>query len=296
MTSVSVRWNRDALLANPAFESLRPVIALCPSGRLPEAGELSELAQARGVASGGGAALRFVSGADAEPGVFERQYEVRIYRDGEVPTRRDNFHDFFNALAWLAFPRTKALLNRKHYEDMMARHSKVRQGAAGTDPELRGTARGDCGSRGTARDVLTLFDESGVIVACSEPELERLLRGFEWKTLFWTRRAEVRRAMRFLLFGHAIHEKALRPFKGLTAKALVLGVSREFPAMPLDMQLAEADGWAAEHFAQPCMLDSTRTLAPLPIFGVPGWEAANERESFYDDASVFRPERSGYGK
>jgi hypothetical protein len=44
------------------------------------------------------------------------------------------------------------------------------------------------------------------------------------------------------------------------------------------------------------MLDSTRTLAPLPIFGVPGWEAANERESFYDDASVFRPERSGYGK
>ncbi|MDO8597266.1 MAG: DUF3025 domain-containing protein [Sulfuricaulis sp.] len=306
MTSVSVRWNRDALLANPAFESLRPVIALCPSGRFPGAGELSELAQARGVASGGGAALRFVPCADAEPGVFERQYEVRIYREGEVPTRPDNFHDLFNALAWLAFPRTKALLNRKHYEDMMARHSKVRQGAAGTDPESRGTARGDFGSRGTARgdfgsrgtarDVLTLFDESGVIVACSEPELAGLLRGFEWKTLFWTQRAEVRRAMRFLLFGHGIHEKALRPFKGLTAKALVLGVSREFPAMPLDMQLAEADGRAAEHFAQPSALDSTRTLAPLPIFGVPGWEAANERESFYDDACVFRPRRSGYRK
>jgi hypothetical protein len=281
-----VRWDRDALLANPAFESLWPVIALCPAGGFPGAVELSELAQARGVASGGGAALRFVSGADAGPGVFEQQYEVRIYRDGEVPTRPDNFHDLFNALAWLAFPKTKALLNRKHYEAMMARHSKVRLGAAGTDP----------GSRGTARDVLTLFDESGVIVACSEPELEGLLKGFEWKTLFWMRRAEVARAMRFFLFGHGIHEKALRPFKGLAAKALVLPVSRDFLGMPIESQLSEVDGRAAEHFARPGALDSTRVLMPLPILGVPGWEAANERESFYDDASVFRPGRSEFRK
>ena len=45
--------------------------------------------------------------------------------------------------------------------------------------------------------------------------------------------------------------------------------------------------------AQAAALDSTRMLAPLPILGVPGWEAANERESFYDDAAVFRPGRSG---
>ncbi len=286
MTSGSVHWDRDALLANPVFESLWPAIALCPSGRFPGAGDLSDLALARGVASGGGAALRFMPCGNSVPRMFEQQYEVRIYRDGEVPTRPDNFHDLYNALAWLVFPKTKALLNRKHYEDMMVRHDETRQGVARTD----------FGSRGTARDVLTLFDESGVIVACSEPELERLLRGFEWKTLFWTRRADVRRAMRFLLFGHGIHEKALRPFKGLTAKALVLGVSRGFPAMPLDMQLAEADGRAAEHFAQPSAFDSTRMLVPLPILGVPGWEAANERESFYDDVSVFRPGRSGYRK
>jgi len=306
MTSGSVHWDRDALLANPAFESLWPVIALCPSGRFPAAADLSDLAQARGVASGGGAALRFVPGADAERGLFEQQYEVRIHRDGEVPTRPDNFHDLFNALAWLAFPRTKALLNRKHYEAMMAHHGKVRQGTAGTDPESsgtargdfgsRGTARGDFGSRGTARDVLTLFDESGVIVACSEPELEGLLRGFGWKALFWRRRAEVGRAMRFFLFGHAIHEKALRPYKGLTARALVLPVCRDFLGMPLDSQLAEADGRAADHFAQTCALESTRVLAPVPILGVPGWEAANEREAFYDDVSVFRPGRAGHRK
>lgn len=279
----SVRWDRDALLANPAFESLWPVIALCPSHRFPEAGDLSDLAQARGAASGGGAALRFVSAGGSVPRGFEQQYEVRIYRDGEVRTRADNFHDLFNALAWLAFPRTKALLNRKHCEAMLARK----------DAGSRGRTRKDAGSRGTARDVLTLFDESGVIVACSEAELEALLRGFEWKTLFCTRRADVRRAMRFFLFGHGIHEKTLHPFKGLTAKALVLRVSPEFSAMPLDRQLAEADGRAAQRLAQAAALDSTRMLAPLPVLGVPGWEAANERESFYDDASVFRPGRSG---
>lgn len=265
----AAQWDREELLANPVFESLRPVIALCPSGRFPQAGDLSDLAQARGVASGGGVALRFVSAGNSPPGA---PYEVRIYRDGEVPTRPDNFHDLFNALAWLVFPKTKALLNRRHHEEITARLP---------------------GSRGTARDVLTLFDESGVIVACGEPELESLLRGFEWKTLFWTRRADVRRAMRFFLFGHAIHEKALRPYKGLTAKAVVLPASTDFLGMRLEAQLAVADGWAADHFAQPQALDSTRELGPLPIFGVPGWEAANERESFYDDVSVFRPGRLG---
>jgi hypothetical protein len=281
MNSGSARWDRDALLANPVFESLWPVIALCPSDRFPGTAELSDLARARGVVSGGGAALRFVSDRDSVPGAFEQQYEVRIYRDGEVRTRPDSVHDLCNALVWLAFPKTKALLNRKHYEAMMARED------AGSGRK----ARQDHGSRGTTRDVLTLFDESGVIVVCSEPELEALLRGFEWKALFWTRRAEVGRAMRFFLFGHGIHEKALRPFKGLTAKALILPVSRDFLGMPLESQLAQTDARAADCFAQPRALTSTHVLAPVPVLGVPGWDAANESEAYYDDASVFRPGR-----
>jgi hypothetical protein len=292
MISGPVHWDRDALLANPAFESLWPVIALCPSDRFPEPGDLSELAQALGAASGGGAALRFVSAGDTAPRVFEQQYEVRIYRDGEVPTRHHDFHDLYNALAWLAFPKTKALLNRRHYEAMLAREQSGSGGTARMDLGSRGTARMDLGSRGTARDVLTLFDESGVIVACSEPELEALLRGFEWKALFWRRRAEVVREMRFLLFGHAIHEKALRPYKGLTARALVLPVSRDFFGLPLASQLDQADARAADCFAQPLALGSTRVLAPVPVLGIPGWDAANQSEAYYDDVSVFRPGRA----
>ena len=290
MNHACVPWDRDALFENPAFASLRPVLELCPSDRFPEACQLTELARARHIASGGGAPLRFVPGEDSRSRAFERQYEVRIYRDGEVPTRAANHHDLFNALAWLAFPGTKALLNRYHYREIAARADKA--GAAGNDSGSSGTAREDVGSRGTARDVLTLFDESGAVVVCSEPELDALLRGFQWQELFWTRRAAVERAMRFFLFGHAIHEKALHPYKGLTAKALVYPVSAEFFSLSLEAQLARIDLWLTEHFARPGALDSTRVLAPLPVLGVPGWERANGHEAFYDDVSVFRPGRS----
>ena len=33
-------------------------------------------------------------------------------------------------------------------------------------------------------------------------------------------------------------------------------------------------------------------LAPLPVLGVPGWWAANEAASFYDNRDYFRPGRS----
>ncbi len=299
-----LQWNRDALLANPVFASLWPVLACCSSDRFPDTGCLSELARLRGVASGGGAAVRFVPAGDNALRQFGLEYEASIYREGLVPTRPDNFHDLFNALVWMAFPQTKAILNRLHYREMTADGAQDLGGSRGTarkesgsrgtarkDVGSRGTARKDVGSRGTARDVLTLFDEGGVIVACSEPELARLLREFQWQSLFWARRSEVSRAMRFFVFGHAIQEKALRPYKGLTAKALVMEVSQEFFAMPLDAQLTEADERAAHHFSSPEALASTRTFAPLPILGVPGWAPENECEAFYKDTSVFRPGR-----
>jgi hypothetical protein len=289
-----LQWNRDALLANPVFASLWPVLACCSSDRFPDIACLSELARSRGVASGGGVAVRFVPAGDNALRQFGLEYETGIYREGLVPTRPDNFHDLFNALVWIVFPQTKAMLNRLHYREMTADGARNLGGSRGTarrDIGSCGTARKDVGSRGTARDVLTLFDEGGVIVACSEPELARLLREFQWQSLFWARRSEVSRAMRFFVSGHAIQEKALRPYKGLTAKALVIEVSGDFFGMPLDAQLAEVDERAAHHFSSPEALASTRTFAPLPILGVPGWAPENECEAFYKDTSVFRPGR-----
>ncbi len=257
---------RLTALDAPIFTALKPLLGRLPPDRFPRHDELDALATPA-VVSGGGAPIRFVPPAAAA------QYEVRIFETGEVQTRPDNWHDLFNALVWLAYPKTKAVLNSHHYG------------------EIR-THRGER-LRGTARDVLTLFDEGGIVVASADAELSDLLREFRWKELFWRRRADVLRSMRFLVFGHAIYEKALEPYKGVTAKALIVDATPDLLDAPLDRQLAELDACAADYFSGMEALASTRSLSPLPILGIPGWEPANAREEYYDDASQFRPGRSG---
>jgi Protein of unknown function (DUF3025) len=259
---------REALAA-PIFAPLRPSLGRLAPDRFPRHDELNALA-GPSLVSGGGAPIRFVPPAPSrEPAA---RYEIRIFETGEVQTRPDNWHDLFNALVWLAFPRTKAVLNRHHYDQIIARRGE-RQ-------------------RGTARDVLTLFDEGGIVVSSSDAKLLALLRDFKWKELFWTHRADVRRCMRLHVLGHAIYEKALAPHQGVTGKALIVDVAPELLDAPTERQLAELDARAANYFSGTQALASTRSLTPLPILGIPGWEPANEREEYYDDVSQFRPRRS----
>jgi hypothetical protein len=264
-------WDRPALLASPWFSAVHDSLARLPEGRFPALDDLNTLARERGVRTGGGAPLTFVPVAASGKGL-DSPYEVRVFRTGEVPTRTDGWHDLFNALAWLAFPRTKATLNRIHHDELVRRWGA---------PE-----------RGMARDVLTLFDEGGVLVACAAPELARCLEEFQWKELFWTRRAEAAEAMRFFVFGHAILEKSLAPYKGVTAKALVIDVADEALALPLAALVDLLDARAADHFARPSALESTRALQPLPVLGIPGWTPENRDPSYYDDENVFRPGRT----
>ena len=261
-----------AALRSPMFCSVEDWLERLARNRFPSLDELNELVGPQ-VKSGAGMPIVFVE----TPSVPGEAYESAIFRTGRVPTRAENWHDLFNALAWLSFPQTKAVLNRRHCEEM-----------------IRVDARSGC--RGTARDVLTLFDEGGVIVASSDRALLEMLRRFQWKSLFWEYRSQVRRCMRCFVFGHAILEKALQPYKAVTARALLFQVPECFPGRPLAEQLAEADRLAAQWFSGCDALSSTRVLAPLPVLGVPGW-ADNSTSSFYDDAEVFRPGYQGdHGK
>jgi hypothetical protein len=62
-------------------------------------------------------------------------------------------------------------------------------------------------ARGTVRDALTHFDECGIVVLSSQPELLDLLRGF---SLAGSCSSSVvprsKNAMRFVIFGHATYE------------------------------------------------------------------------------------------
>jgi len=267
-TPAAVVWDRWELLASPMFATLAPLIERLPEDHFPTLAELNRLCEEREVVSGGGEPLEFVP-QEAKTG---EPYEKRVYAYGKVLTRNRNWHDLFNALVWITFPKTKAVINRHHYREM-----QTREGGE---------------SRGTVRDALTLFDESGVIIASADAGLSELLTGFQWKELFWQRREDVVSGMRFHLFGHALYEKALRPYKGVTGKSVIVGVSAKELDRPLPQQLASLDAHLARLFADMRLLAATEDYAPLPILGVPGWAPENASERYYEDTQQFRPGRA----
>ena len=264
-----VRWERAALLASPLFHTVHPLIEALPAECFPDCTTLNLLAQRRALFNANGVPIRFVL-PQGDAKIAACDYEGRAYRTGEVLTRPDNWHDLFNALAWLSFPRTKALINRLHVAELARQHGSTRN---------------------VARDVLTLFDEGGMIVACSDPALTELLHQFQWKRLFWERRDDVAVHMRFFVFGHAIHEKALAPYKGITAKAICVAVEPDFAALKMAERLDRLDVAAAAALSESQALASTAMLQPLPILGIPGWAAENEQPAYYDDVQHFRPGR-----
>jgi len=271
---MSEPWDPDFAERSPMFEPLRAAAGGLRGPYWPGCDELNRIVASRreNVTNAAGRPLRFV-GQQLRQKTFEDKYEPRIFLRGEVQVRSCNWHDLFNALVWLTFPRAKAALNARHYRELERRRASRAQ------------------DRGPAQDALTLFDEGGVIVAASDPALAALLTGFEWKQLFWHRRSEVLQRMRFYLFGHALYEKALAPFTGVTGRGVIFEVEDAFFELPPAAQLPALDARLAAHIGNAARLATTRELAPVPILGVPGWCEDNARERYYDNPDYFRPAR-----
>ncbi len=270
------RWQPEALLRSPLFAPLHPLLARLPPEHFPALDDCNALlaACAPAIHVTTGKRLRFVAQQHGKL-PFDAQYEPRCYLAGEVQTREHNWHDLFNALVWLAFPASKAAINARHYQSLRAREAH----AAGSQ-------------RGSARDMLTLLDESGVVVACAAGELERLLRDFRWHELFWEQRARVNSAMGFYLFGHGLYEKALCPYVGFTGQGLVLPVEAAFFGWPAERRLAYLDRALADYLAQPENCLNTRELTPVPLLGIPGWCAENSSPEYYkNNTGYFRSGR-----
>ncbi len=262
-------------LQGPAFAPLAAVLAGLARDRWPTHAQMS--AAAVGIVTASGRPVRFVPPRRASD-PDRRPYEARIAATGEIETRAGNWHDLFNALAWIAYPRAKARINAQHAAMLAER------GAA----EAR--------RRSPERDALTLFDEGGVVVLCADPALVGLVLEHRWKELFWHRRAALAANMRFLAFGHALFEKLLDPWLGIVAKSVLLDVDEAFLARPARALVAAADEALAAHLDDRAHFASPRRLPPLPVLGIPGWHADTGRETFYDDASHFRPRRGAPGE
>jgi hypothetical protein len=97
--------------------------------------------------------------------------------------------------------------------------------------------------------------------------------------------------MGFYIFGHGLYEKALRPYVGMTGQGLLLAVEPEYFGWSLARKLAHMDKLLADHLAVPEHCRSTRDLSPVPLLGVPGWDANNVCAIYYENTAYFRPGR-----
>lgn len=244
-------------------------VGLPAQGRIAAGAAVSDALNAAGLAP-----VRFIPQADLPAGVA---YESHIFATGGVPTR-DNLHDFLNGLVWTRFPATKRRLN-------------VLQAQAIAQ------AGGVQATRGPLRDALTLFDENAALLQAPKP-LWQALQVRDWHALCVTHRALWAQA-RLVLFGHALLEKLVAPYKSITAHVLCLPVPQKLDApLPaahtaaaIAQQVAHPwDAWLAQQLAPDWL--ARKPFTPLPVLGVPGWWPANADPAFYADAQVFRPARA----
>lgn len=191
-------------------------------------------------------------------------YEQRIAERGDIATREANWHDLFNAFAWLRYPALKRALNAQQMAQIA----------------IMGTR-----DRSRAQYAMTHFDEAGVIVSLKDRRLLDLWDSHDWYGLFWRERSAWTDGRASLqVFGHALLEHALSPGKLLVGKALAfVGDGSE------DQVLAAAvDGIGAGQ-----LLRDPLDLRPLPLSGLPGWRVDSDGESFHQHAECYQPRREG---
>lgn len=253
--------NADARCRGALFAPLRHWLDQLPAA--PDTAGLNELLARHPVLGEDGEPVRFVP-----PVADGLAYECRISEQGAVETRPNNWHDFFNALIWLSFPRSKRAITARHVAAMTP----------------VGVARGQ------VRDALTHFDECGLVALSTQPELLDLLRAHRWRELFVDRRQAVEVDMRFVIFGHATYERLLNPYRGLTAKAILYTVDDAWLDLAGVALNAAVDQRLAADFASGRHA-SPRAFQPLPLLGIPGVTPDSEDPAYYDDVRQFRPAR-----
>ena len=266
-----LQWDQQIWQQNPIFAELAGLFPLADCKHFPA---IDTLDQWRSVFRPN-LAVRFVE--NSVLAADGRYYEEFIFASQQVPTRADNWHDLFGALIWCQFPKTKTLLNHLHMQEIA----------------VAGLTK-----RTVLRNKLTLFDECGVLLLyqASAAAVVEALRQHQWLDAFvgqrplWQGQSN-QPALAAMMFGHANYEMATRPFIGLTGKMLALEVCADFFDWSLRERLDFIDTALSTQIANSGILLDHRSLTPLPILGVPGWDPANQQADFYRDPAYFRPKR-----
>lgn len=151
-----------------------------------------------------------------------RTYEESI-ANGELPTRPASWHDVFNVLAFVRFPRAKRALHGRVLERQRAR-----------------LARAQRSRRESEEDALTLLDEAVVLVVGASEELARIRPARHAGDMDALDEELPRCAVRFVCFGHALleHLHFARPTIGAGALEVDLGGDPNLTYARVDERLA----------------------------------------------------------
>ncbi|KAB8033542.1 DUF3025 domain-containing protein [Fluviispira multicolorata] len=139
---------------------------------------------------------------------FEGLYEPRIFLLGEVRTRLENWHDFFNAQIWYSFPKTKSALNMRQFF-AFDEHAEF--------PWCKSPP-----NRMREQDYMTMFDEGGCLIA------------------------KINNVKVPFIFGHAIYERMLYGQTDLSMCAITIECEVSFLNKRLKDQLKILDLKAAK--------------------------------------------------
>lgn len=186
-----------------------------------------------------------------------------------VPTRSASWHDLFNALVWLHYPRFKWAANAVQIAEMSSPHVDPRNG------------------RTAVQSRAAQFDEGGVVLLVDDAHLLEPLQRLDWSAFFLEQRACFGPRIQCLVVGHALFESLREPFVGITAKALPMVVPRGQLGGDAARLRGHVDRVLAERLHEALRADR---FLPLPILGVPGWHPEQTR-AFYENPRYFRIRR-----
>lgn len=282
-------WNSRFFEQGGLFDVFKPWAEwfLLQSAAFPSLDSLTRASHECAVApplSGGGFPIRFVR----QQRVMRQQrldlgwranYQLRIFFSGEVPSRTENWHDFFNAWTWIFLPRVKSAINKRHFYCL--------------DETIEFPWRLQGGNRNREQDMLTLFDEGGLLVVTDDDELWQLVVERRWMSLFVEQSERVYAKMMFIPVGHALFECALNGHPHLHASCIRVTAN-------VAQQLKRSDGGcsletlkliderAALEIERRTHLRSPDDLHAFPIWGLRGWHPQAGDPSFISDKTHFR--------
>lgn len=200
-------------------------------------------------------------------------YEARIHERGELAMRRESWHDIYGALMWLAFPHTKAAINRG---------------------QVRGLQAVGARSRTRHQQALTHLDEAGMVFAFSDVTLLERLMQHDWPGLLIDQRDALGRRYEVLLLGHALFELShLRPHELIAGKVLPVEVDADYWKLDLIARRQHLDARLAPALDSQRLGADPKDLPNLPLAAVPGWHPSNHDPQFIAQARCFRPRPEG---